>query len=131
MGSALLSAEEIEMDGERCSIAFTLDITDRKQAEDDLRRLNAELEQRVEARTAEVRSQQAQLNALLDTMGESMVYIEKRLIRYVNRTFAMLVGYTSEELIGQPISILSGVSEEGKSDDIINQLLVNQFETVS
>src|SRR5258708_23036219 len=93
------------------------DNTERKHAEDNLRQLNADLEQRVEERTAELRRQQMQLSALLEAMGEGMFYEEGRDIRYANRALADLTGYTSQELVGQPGAIMMGGGHPGDCAD--------------
>jgi PAS domain S-box-containing protein len=49
-----ISAERIEIDGRPCLIAVVRDVTDRERAEEEVLRLNAELEQRVQRRTAEL-----------------------------------------------------------------------------
>jgi PAS domain S-box-containing protein len=49
--------------GQTLYIGFVRDISDRKQAEDDLRRLNAELEERVRLRTAQLQAAVHELEA--------------------------------------------------------------------
>ena len=51
---ALFSTEMIELDGQPYALATILDITGRKQAEDEILKLNAELERRVQERTTEL-----------------------------------------------------------------------------
>jgi PAS domain S-box-containing protein len=51
---ALFSSEIIELDGEKHALATILDITDRKRAEEEILKLNAELERRVQERTTEL-----------------------------------------------------------------------------
>ncbi|MBI5255567.1 MAG: response regulator [Burkholderiales bacterium] len=60
----LLSAEPIDHDGEPCVLVMALDITERRRAEEDLRALNAQLENRVHERTA-------QLRALADALAQA------------------------------------------------------------
>jgi PAS domain S-box-containing protein len=62
----LLSGESIDHGGEPCFLVMSLDITERKQAEEALRTLNAELEDRVRRRTAQLRALADQLATARD-----------------------------------------------------------------
>ena len=69
----LLNAESIEFDGQAALLAIMLDQTERKRIEQEVRSLNAALEQRVSDRTAE-------LSAALDMLKRSqdeLVHSEK------------------------------------------------------
>jgi PAS domain S-box-containing protein len=60
--TCLLSAELLEIDGQPCVLSVLNDITERKQAEEALRQLNATLEQRVRERTAELERSNRELD---------------------------------------------------------------------
>lgn len=51
---ALMSAQVIDVEGERCILSVTRDIAERKQAEEEILRLNQSLEERVQERTEEL-----------------------------------------------------------------------------
>jgi len=59
----LFALELIELDGEQCILAIFHDITDRQRAEHEIRQLNAELEQRVHDRTAQLEAANKELEA--------------------------------------------------------------------
>ena len=58
-----ISVGLLEFDGRSLILALVRDISERKRAEDDIRRLNAELEQRVEERTAELQAANRELDS--------------------------------------------------------------------
>jgi signal transduction histidine kinase len=54
------------------------------------------LESRVEQRTAELERERAQLQVIMDSMGEGLVYNERQQIRYQNEMFNQMTGIRME-----------------------------------
>ncbi len=81
------------------------ELAERVRVEGQLRELNTELEARVQSRTTELQGEQAQMRALLDSMGEGVIYSEQSHIIYVNRAMTELTRYPANELIGQSLAI--------------------------
>jgi PAS domain S-box-containing protein len=75
-----LAVSEMKLDGERKFIGILRDISARKRSEEELRRLNAELEERVENRTAELQATNRVLEeslAVLNEAQDQLVQTEK------------------------------------------------------
>ena len=91
----------------RGGVAVFSDVTARKRADEAVRNLNQELEQRVQDRTAELRLQTHYLRALFDTLPVS-VWLKDTQGRYlaVNEACAEAYGLTAEEMIGKTDSDL-------------------------
>ncbi len=98
-----------DVDGTPLVLELGIDISERKQAEEQLRQsqaalqhANAELEHRVAARTAELQENQALLHGLLDN-SPAFIFVNDLQGRYllINRNGAALMGLTPEQVIGK------------------------------
>lgn len=85
-------------------LGYARDVTDRSQAEHEIRELNESLERRVAARTNELEVERAFMQTVLDSAGTLIWVIDPqgRVIR-ANRALCHAVGMTPDGMIGQPI----------------------------
>ncbi len=98
-------------------VGSLFDTTRRVEAEAALRRLNAELEQRVAERTS-------QLMAVLQSLVDGLVVIDEHgIIQMVNDAVESLLGYTSTELVGRNVSVLMPEPHRSAHDDYIAHYL--------
>ncbi|MFQ5570095.1 MAG: PAS domain S-box protein [Rhodothermales bacterium] len=122
-GVAELSADVIEVDGERCILSIGRDITERKRPEAVLRRSQEELEQLVEARTAALSEANATLTqevaerkrieealreseekhrTLFETMAQGVVYQNAEgVIISANSAAERILGLTLDQMQGR------------------------------
>lgn len=83
------------------------DISARRRAEEALQQLNATLEERVAERTAELGSSEERQRAILDTVVDAIVTIDKGgTIVDVNPATERMFGFGRRELLGQNVSML-------------------------
>ena len=69
---------EFGRDGERFFTGFMRDVTERKKAEDRIRRLNDGLGKRVEERTAQLERERATLDTILNSLSEGVLAASSR-----------------------------------------------------
>lgn len=101
------SISKIIEGGHAVYTAILRDVTERKRAEAEVHALNAELEQRVAVRTAELRENEARFQAVADTATEAVITADSRGdIIYFNPSAQRIFGYSAQEAIGQPLTRL-------------------------
>ncbi len=83
------------------------EVATRTEAEDALRRLNEELEERVSLRTAELAASEGRLRAIMDTVLEGIVVSDERgAIRAFNPAAERIFGLAAAQAAGNELGIL-------------------------
>ncbi len=85
--------------GEWLILIVCEDITGRKQAEREIRRLNEELEQRVAARTRALQESETKFRTLAEMATAGIFIFCREQVRYVNPAAERITGYAHEELL--------------------------------
>ena len=100
------------------------DVTERKQAEKELRRVNAQLESLVEERTVELRANLALMAAIFDSTVDAMLTVDETgLIQSANRAARRMFGYRERDLLGMHLENLVSKPPCPSSDtDIVSFL---------
>jgi PAS domain S-box-containing protein len=113
-------------DGSQFLVGIIRDITDRKLVEEEVRKLNLELEQRVSERTAELRrsnraleedianrraaeralsDEKERLSVTLRSIGEGVIAVDTHdRIQLMNNVAEQLTGWTIREAVGRPVA---------------------------
>ncbi len=76
----------------------------------ELERLAAELEQRVERRTALLEHERAQLNTILEAMEDGLFFRKDQQVLYANPALTRLLGYSNDEFLSRSQEIFREVT---------------------
>ena len=111
--------------GEVIYIVITLfDITERKQAELEIIKLNAELEQRVAERTAQLNASSTRIQTILDTIADGILTINQSgIVETINPAAERLFGYAAAEVIGHNVKMLMPEPHRSQHDGYIEHYL--------
>ncbi|MBI5957466.1 MAG: PAS domain-containing sensor histidine kinase, partial [Chloroflexi bacterium] len=80
----------------------------------EIQRSAERLTQQVIERTAELEQQRAQLQTILDSISEGVMYDEKLQINFINRALTRLTGYVQPDLTGYLNTLLSSKYDDGQ-----------------
>jgi len=105
-------------DGEATGIVgYTLDVTQRKRAENALKDAHDTLEQRVKERTEE-------LQTTLQTLVEGVITIDEQgTVEAFNRSAEILFGYRADEIIGRNVNVLMPADVSAAHDGYLQRYL--------
>ncbi len=108
------------------------DISDRKRIEEDLRRTNAELEQRTAQQLGEYRGR---LASIVDSSEDAILSKDLNgIITSWNRGAEHIYGYTAAEIIGKPIAMLAPKDRPNEVNEILDKVRrgesIDHYETI-
>ncbi len=127
-----ISLSPVPVDGGFIVLSAIRDISHRKRIEEELRHANEELDRR---KTRELRDSQNRLALIVDSSQDAI--IGKNLdgvVTHWNKGAEEIYGYTAQEMIGQPISVLAPAERSDEIPKILERIRdgerVEYFESV-
>ena len=106
------------------ALGVTMDITERKLAEEQLNQLNAMLEQRVAERTETLADTNERLQAIMDSALVGILTLDGRgNIRSFNPAALQLFGYAPDEILGRNIGRLMASPHQARHESFMDHYL--------
>ncbi len=104
------------------------DITGRRRAEENLKTLNEELEQKVKDRTAELTVSEQRFRKIFESapIGIALIDLDQRYIR-VNKMLVDGFGYSEEEFLATSFHSITHPDDIGRNEQNIRKLLKNEI----
>jgi PAS domain S-box-containing protein len=110
-----ISLAPLTLAGVSYVVATMVDISARKQAETQVRELNATLERRVEQRTEELQRAESNLRLILESSANGLFGVDLAgRITFANPAACRMLGRTPTELIGRDAGTLGATAEPGR-----------------
>ena len=104
-------------------IAVGHDVTERRRAEQEVQRLNAELEQRVQARTAELRVSEERFRTIFESAPIGIMTADRwGGVRHANRALQAMLGYDLDELQRRTLDDLTAEVDRVRGRHAFRQL---------
>jgi len=143
--TCLISLQPLTFNGEEAILAAITDITQRKQAEQEIHALNEVLEKRVTERTIELEHELQvrrkaeemahqygeRLKNVLDTAADGIITINtKGNIESFNNAAERIFGFNSKEALGQNISMLMPDTTANEHDNYIERYMRTGVENI-
>lgn len=96
---------------------FKRAVKERLEYQNELSKINSQLEERVEQRTQELKDNQKRLQAIVETAVDAIIVVDdKGVINSFNASAVNMFGYELKEVLGKNVSILVPVNERKEHD---------------
>ncbi len=107
------------------------DITEPKRAEEEIKRLNDELENKLKRRSEDLQEAEAYLQNLVENAGDPIIAsnMEDRITSW-NPAAMAIFGYTKEEALGKPISLIRSAEEAEKITGLLEAVKNGEVITI-
>jgi PAS domain S-box-containing protein len=124
--TAGMSVSPTLVNGEPMFIGFVSDITERKNAERALNKLNAELEDRVKKRTDEIEKREKIFRKLIENNHDIILLVDKKFsVVYRSPSAAKITGWSDQEVLNQPVTNNIHPEDKAAANQMVSDLIAH------